>query len=708
MKQIVQNLKTGKVTVVELPVPKVKEGHLLIRTSRSLISLGSERMLVEFGKAGWINKARQQPDKVRQAVEKISTDGLGPTLNSIANKLDLPQLLGYSNVGVVLDVGKGVTGYVPGDRVLSNGRHAEIVCVPEHLCAKVPDSVDDETAAFGVVSSIALQAVRLADPTLGESFAVLGLGLVGILVVQVLLANGCQVFGFDLDPQKVALAKEYGADAYVLGGNTDPVAVAHELTNGAGVDGVLICASTKANYPIQQAPQMCRKRGRVILVGVVGLALSRADFYQKEVTFQVSCAYGPGRYDDRYEDKGMDYPIGFVRWTEQRNFQAVLQLMSRGLLSTEKLITSRITIERAPDLYDGLEKEGGLGFLIEYPGNVDLQMRSVILDKPPIPRPANCVIGFIGAGSFAGGTLIPAFKQTGARLKAIATSSGISGDHQGRKYGFEMATTDYTTLLTDPEINTVVITTRHNSHARFVLETLRAGKHVFVEKPLCLTMEELSQITDLYSSLLKNEDTKPDHNGNPLIMIGFNKRFSPLLAKAKNLLEGQKGTLAVVMTVNAGALPSDHWTQDPEVGGGRLIGEACHYVDLFRYLSEAEITESTVVYSGGETRDTLSIQLSSKDGSIGAIHYFSNGNKGFAKDTLDIFCGGKVLHMDNFKTLRGFGWKGFRKMNLWRQDKGHVAEVKAFVRAIEESGIAPISFEEIVDVTETTLRLAGK
>jgi len=700
MKQLIQSLKTGEVELVEIPVPEVKPGHLLIKSSRSAVSLGTERMLVEFGKAGWVKKARQQPDKVKQVLQKIRTDGIGPTVRSVSNKLNQPIALGYSNAGTVLEVGRGVTGYEVGDRVLSNGRHTEVVCIPEHLCARVPDNVSDETAAFGVVCSIALQGVRLAEPTLGETFVVLGLGLIGLLVVQILQANGCQVIGFDFDPAKVVLARDFGADAYAINDNTEIVSVANDIADGSGADGVLICAATGSNAPIEQAPKMCRKRGRVILLGVVGLQLSRADFYEKEITFQVSCSYGPGRYDDRYENKGLDYPIGFVRWTEQRNFQAVLQLMAKGLLQTEKLITRRIPLEKAPQLYAGLAREAGLGFLIEYPGSVDLHQKSVVLNSHAAPSPNKCVVGFIGAGAFTGRTLIPAFAKSGARLKSIASAAGTSGNHLGNKFNLEVSTTDYKVILDDPEINTVAITTRHNTHARFVIEAFKAGKHVFVEKPLCIASEELSKIIETYSAV-RNLRSR-------IFMVGFNRRFSPLTDKIVQLLKTQNGLKAMIFSVNAGAIHSDHWTQDPEVGGGRLIGEACHYLDLFRYLASSAIAESHVLYSSAKTRDTFTIQLASKDGSIGTINYFANGHKGFPKDRVEIFCGGKVLQMDNFRRLRGFGWKGFKKTILRQQDKGHVAEIISFVSAIEEGRDSPIPFEEIMEVAETTIRLNNR
>lgn len=709
MKQILQNLKTGKVEVVEIPVPAVKAGHLLIRTIKSLISPGTERMLLEFGKANWIDKARQQPDKVTQVFQKITTDGLLPTINAVRNKLDQPISLGYSNVGLVKEVGKGILNFNVGDRVVSNGPHAEVVCIPEHLCARIPDGIDDATASFTVLSSIALQGIRLLKPTLGESIAVIGLGLIGLLACQILRANGCRVIGFDFDKRKIELAKKFGAEAYNLSEDIDPVHTAINFSRGYGVDAVLITASTKSNDPIQQAPKMCRKRGRVVLIGVVGLELSRDEFYKKEISFQVSCSYGPGRYETNYEKKGFDYPIGYVRWTEQRNFEAVLQLMSDEQIKTSELISDVIPITEAKKAYDALNiKKDVLGIILDYENDVDFTQRSIkLLNLPAIKATSTePVIGFIGAGSFASSILIPAFKKCNVRLKTIVSSLGVSSFHAGNKYGFENNATDYNIILNDPEINTVVIATQHNTHARFVMETMKSGKHVFVEKPLCINEEELKEITDIYSSLITQ------HLSPPFLMVGFNRRFAPLVQKAKKLIDTLNDPKCFIMTVNAGMIPREHWTQDIEIGGGRIIGEGCHYIDLIRYLAGYHIESVQSVQMGIEkgfnvTSDKVSISLKFKDGSLGIIHYFANGHKSFPKERLEIFCAGKILQLDNFRMLKGYGWKEFKTEKLWTQKKGHQECVNKFVHAIRNGEAQPIPLDEIFEVTEATFQAVG-
>lgn len=706
MRQILQNLKNGEVEIADIPVPTVKAGHLLIQSSKSLISVGTERMLLDFGRAGWIDKARQQPDKVRQVFQKIRTDGLLATAESVMRKLDQPLTLGYSNAGRVVAVGKGVTGFAVGDRVVSNGNHADVVCIPENLCAAIPEGVSDETASFTVIASIALQGVRLIQPTLGESVAVMGLGLIGLLTVQMLRANGCRVIGFDFDPGKIALAREFGAEAHDLKDGVDPVAAATAFSRGHGVDAVLITAATKSDDPIHQAPQMCRKRGRVVLVGVVGLNLSRDDFYKKEISFQVSCSYGPGRYDAEYEKKGLDYPIGFVRWTEQRNFEAVLDMMAAGSIRTEKLITRVIAMDEAKKAYDAVAAgENVLGLVLDYGQKIDLEQRSVIL-RPATSGPAvpgKAITGFIGAGNFASGTLVPAFAAAGAEMKTIASAGGVSGTHLGRKSGFRISTTDYRAILSDPEIDTVAITTQHGTHARFVCEALAAGKHVFVEKPLCLTWGELAEIETAYAGACGKSPR--------ILMVGFNRRFSPLVRTAKRLLDSQKEPKSIVMTVNAGAIPGDHWTQDEETGGGRIVGEACHFIDLIRFLVGSPILGiHTAVMRRGDTAtlpDTVAVTLTFTDGSLGVVNYFANGHKDYPKERLEAFSGGKILILDNFRSLSGHGWSGFKGESLWTQDKGHAEGAKAFVEAVKRGSVSPIPFGELVEVTKATLKAAG-
>lgn len=710
MRQLLQDLRTGAVDSAEVPRPLARAGHLLIATERSLISTGTERMLVEFGKAGWIDKARQQPDKVRQVLQKVRTDGLMPTVEAVRAKLDQPLPLGYCNCGRVLEVGKGVEGFAPGDRVVSNGPHAEVVCVPVNLCAKVPGGVSDDEAAFTVLSAIALQGIRLAAPTLGETFAVVGLGLVGLITVQLLRASGCRVIGIDIAPAKEEMARFCGASAFVESSAEDPVAAAMAATGGRGVDGVLITAATRSSEPVSHAAKMCRKRGRIVLVGVSGLELSRADFFEKELSFQVSCSYGPGRYDPEYEEKGRDYPFGLVRWTEQRNFEAVLELLSSGRLDVRPLVGKTVPLDAASAVYKDLSGEAaGLGILIEYPGiraaepaAVPAQSASTALPVAPAGKAA---VGVAGAGGFATAVLLPAFKEAGARLVTVASAKGVTASHAAKKFGFASATADFDAVLSDPAVNAVVIATRHDLHARMAAAALGAGKHVFVEKPLALTEEQLEEVMRAYDEACGKA---PLH-----LMVGFNRRFAPHLVKMKSLLAGAAEPKAFVMTVNAGSIPASHWTQDPLVGGGRILGEGCHFVDLLRFLAGSAIAEVQARAVGGSPSDGIRedkavVTLAFADGSIGTIHYLANGHKSFPKERLEVFCGGRILVLDNFRRLTAFGWKGFRGDRLWRQDKGHAAEVAAFVSAVENGGPPPIPFDEIVEVTRATFEIARR
>jgi predicted dehydrogenase/threonine dehydrogenase-like Zn-dependent dehydrogenase len=708
VKQILQSLKNGKTEVAEVPCPAVKRGHLLVRSSRTLVSVGTERMLVDFGKAGWIEKARQQPDKVRMVLDKIKTDGLMPTIESVMNKLDQPLPLGYCNVGRVLEAGSGLIGYAPGDRIVSNGKHAEAVCVPINLTARVPDNVTDDEAAFTVLGAIALQGIRLVQPTLGETVVVTGLGLIGLVTVQLLRSHGCRVLGLDFDPEKLALARKFGAETVNLAAGEDPVKAAQAYSRGRGVDGVIITAATKSNEPMHQAALMCRKRGRIVLVGVTGLELSRADFFEKELTFQVSCSYGPGRYDPSYEEKGNDYPVGFVRWTEQRNFEAILDMMSDGRLDVKPLISHRFAIEDAEKAYDLVGGAGpSLGILLEYPGTAtksdDAVRQSTVAipasTKSAAPSTPGASVALIGSGNYATAVLIPAFKASGARLRTVASSAGVSGLHAGRKYGFEQTTTDSDSIFADDSVNALVVATRHDNHASMVVKALRAGKNVFVEKPIALTETELAEIEAAHSDAAAKGRA-------PLVMVGFNRRFAPHVVKMKSLLAGARGPKALVMTVNAGAIPAEHWTQDREVGGGRIVGEGCHFIDLLRFLAGERITAVRTNTMESPSADSVSIELRFADGSIGTVHYFANGSKSFPKERIEVFAQGSVLQLDNYRRLTGFGWPGFTKMNLWSQDKGQKACAAAFVQAVASAGAAPIPFEEVMEVGRASILAA--
>lgn len=699
MKQLLQSLKDGKTTVAEVPAPLCAEGHVLVQTSVSLVSAGTERMLVEFGKGSLIQKARSHPDKVKQVMEKARTDGVAATLQAVRSKLDQPLSLGYCNVGKVLE--SRADGFKPGDRVVSNGGHAEIVNVPRNLCAHIPDEVSDEAASFTVLAAIGLQGIRLIKPTLGECIVVIGLGLIGLLTVQMLKAQGCRVLGVDPDPERQRLAHAFGAETVASTKGEDVLARAELFSRGAGVDAVIITASTASNEPISQAAQICRKRGRIVLVGVVGLDLKRADFYEKELTFQVSCSYGPGRYDATYEDKGLDYPIGFVRWTEQRNFQAVLDLMASGALDLTPLITHRFALEEGAEAMVLLtSSEPSLGILMSHSlKNMETPLtREITLNG--VVDPGKGTAGFLGAGNYASRVLIPAFKKAGFILHTAVSGGGVSAVYFGKKFGFRKAATEASAVLENPDIDTVVIATRHNSHATQVLSALRAGKHVYCEKPLCLTLDELDQINTEFA-------LRPTQS----LMVGFNRRFAPQVVKMKELLSPIIEPKNILITVNAGYIPPDHWTQDADVGGGRIIGEACHFIDLARHLVGHPIIMRDIVALGEDAsmikcNDKASITLQFSDGSVATILYLANGEKGFPKERIEVFVSGKVLQLDNFTKLRGWGWSDFSRMNLWRQDKGVEACISAFLSATKGTAAHAIPTAEIFEVSRCSIELA--
>jgi predicted dehydrogenase/threonine dehydrogenase-like Zn-dependent dehydrogenase len=706
MKQILQDLTQGNTTMVEAPAPQVSQGKLLINTSTTLISAGTERMLVDFGKASYLQKARQQPEKVKAVFDKVKTDGLFSTLDAVRSKLAQPLPLGYCNVGIVSTVSQEITEFKAGDRVVSNGPHADVVTVAKRLCARIPDGVDDESAAFTVVASIALQGIRLVAPTLGEAVVVTGVGLIGLLAVQLLRAHGCRVLAIDFDESKLALARQFGAETCNPGQGEDLVSAGLAFSRGHGVDAVMITASTKSNDPVTQAAQMSRKRGRIVLVGVVGLELNRADFYEKELSFQVSCSYGPGRYEPTYEEQGIDYPIGFVRWTEQRNFEAVLDMMASGQLNVKPLMTHRFAFESAEKAYEVLIRErAALGIILHYPSDAAARhCREVHLNLDEKINPEKPVLGFIGAGNYASRVLIPAFKAKEAQLHTVVSSGGVSGVIHGKKAGFLKASTDVEALLADKAINTVAIVTRHHTHASLAAKALHAGKHVFVEKPLAMTLEDLAEVEAAYYSAEAAE--KKRH-----LMVGYNRRFSPHVQKMKALLAPIKEPKSLMMVMNAGAIPADHWTQDLAVGGGRILGEACHFIDLMRYFVGSEIVSVQARRMGDNPHvsvleDKAAIMLGFADGSFGTIHYLANGAASFAKERVEVFAAGRVLQLDNFRKLKGFGWPGFSKMNLLRQDKGQAACVAAFLDAMEGGKATPIPIQEIFEVARVTIEVA--
>ncbi len=702
MKQILQNLRTGELLLEEVPCPKARPGTLLIRTSCSLISPGTERMLVDFGRSGYLAKAKQQPEKVRQLIDKARTDGLLATYHAVTSRLDQPLPLGYCNVGEVLEVGEGAEGFDVGDRVASNGPHAEVVCVPANLCASVPPGLADEDAVFTAIAAIALQGVRLVNPTLCETIAVFGLGLVGLVAVQLLEANGARVLGFDYDEERVQLAKSLGVEAIDLSSGVDPVVAGTEFSGGHGTDGVLVTASTQSHDLMHQAAQVSRRRGRIVLTGVAGLHLNRSDFYEKELTFQVSCSYGPGRYDPAYEERGEDYPLAFVRWTENRNFQSVLELMAAGRINVAPLVSKRVQFSAAKEAYDALVTGKDIGILLEYEradaAAAQTQLReSVVRTSAARSLHDQLVVGVIGAGNFTRQMLLPVLGRSDARLKWVASSGGVSGAHAARKFSFENATTESQRIVDDPEVNAVFITTRHDTHATLVIDCLRAGKNVFVEKPLCITREELDAVAAAY-----DEASSASSDSRPVLMVGFNRRFAPLTAVVKERLEGRQAPISLTFTCNAGAIPPDHWLQRADVGGGRIIGEACHFFDLLSFLSDARVTRVGAI-AHPQADDNAAMTLAFEDGSVGHVNYFANGSKRYPKERLDVFFDGKVLSLINFRQLTGYGVAGFSNKKLWKQDKGHEGGFLAFLNAVKEGGESPIPFDSLVATTRATL-----
>ena len=688
MKQIIQSFKTGITELAELPSPKVKSGQLLIQTTRSLVSLGTEKMLVEFGKASLIQKARQQPDKVKMVLDKIKTEGLMPTLETVFNKLEQPLPLGYCNVGKVIEVGVGVTDFRVGDRVASNGQHAEFVSIPQNLAAHIPDNISDDEAVFTVIGSIGLQGIRLINPTMGETIVVIGLGLIGLLAAEMLVANGCKVIGYDLDDAKVEIAKTKGIIAFnPLKGN-DPVKFVNNETNNVGADAVLITASAKSNDIISQAAHMSRRRGRIVLVGVIGLDISRADFYEKELSFQVSCSYGPGRYDDDYEFKGIDYPLPYVRWTEKRNFETILQLISSGKLVVKELITEVIALEDFNTIYSDIGNSKSIASIFKYKESNTPKYSIVVNEKEPIFTKGG--IGIVGAGNFTKMTMLPALKNTKANIKHIVSSEGVNGTVLAKKHNISHSTTDYELVLDDENVDLIMITTRHNLHAEMVIKALNKGKHVFVEKPLALNNEELNAIEESYK------------NNNGSLMIGFNRRFSPHIQKIKSLVGD--APMNIVATMNAGNIPPDVWVHDMLIGGGRIVGEACHYLDLMIFLSGSKIKSVCMNAMGenpSENTDNASILVKMENGSSGVVNYFANGAKSYSKERLEVFSQEKVLIMDNFIKTSGYGFKGFSKLKT-KLDKGHKTQFAQIIKNLNKGSVQLIPYEELINVTKAS------
>ncbi|HEY2028139.1 MAG TPA: bi-domain-containing oxidoreductase [Myxococcales bacterium] len=696
MKQVLQSYRTGELVSTEVPAPGVEPGSVLVLTTRSLISVGTERQVMELGKRSLVGKARARPDLVKKVLEKVARDGLLATRKSVLSKLDQPIPLGYSAVGRVLAVGEGVTNIRVGDRVACAGakvaNHAELNLVPRNLCAPIPEGVADDTAAFVTLGAIALQGVRIAQPTLGETFAVIGLGLIGQLVAQLLRASGCRVIGIDLDDRKVALAKELGATTAVNRGG-DVAKVVSDLTGGRGVDGVLITAATSSNDPVALAGDLSRDRARVVVVGAVGMDVPRRPYYDKELSFFQSRSYGPGRYDPAYEEQGHDYPIGYVRWTEQRNMEAFLQQCATGAVKTEQLVSHRFPIDRASEAYELVGGGDPLGVLLEYAAREQPSRTIAVAAVKPVDGAVR--IGVLGAGNFAAGVLVPAIAaQARTQLVAIASNRGFSARHLADKFSFQTCSTDASAVVSSAGIDAVFVVTRHDLHAAQTVEALRAGKHVFVEKPLAIDRDGLAQVLSAHAA------------SGRILTVGFNRRFAPLAIELAEAFAKRKAPLVLHYRVNAGEIPGESWIHDPAVGGGRIIGEACHFVDFCSFLTGA--TPVSVFAQGvspvGTARsdDNVTLSLRYSDGSLATIAYVATGDPSAGKEHVEVIGDGKLAVLDDFRSLTVRAGGKERTSKKLGQDKGHAAGVARFLDAVKAGGPAPIAIESLAATTEAT------
>lgn len=701
MKQILQSYRSGELWLADVPSPAPRAGGAVVRTAASLVSAGTERMLVELARKSLIGKAQARPDLVRKVLAKIRTEGFATTLTKVLAKLDTPIPLGYSCAGVVVEPGER-SGLRAGDRVACAGAgyatHAEYNFVPTNLCVRIPDGVDFADASYATLGAIALQGVRQADLRLGESVAVIGLGLLGLLAVQLLKASGCRVIGCDLDAARCDLATRLGADAAVTG---DLAGAATAFTQGRGVDAVVITAATKSNEPIEVAAEACRPKGRVVVVGMVGMDVPRDPFYRKELDLRLSMSYGPGRYDPAYEEAGHDYPYAYVRWTEQRNMEAFLDLVAAGRVTPAALTTHHFPIDealRAYDLLDGKSTERSLGIVIDYPQPEPAAAPARRVELPAAkPAAGRLGVGFVGAGSFAKGVLLPALsRQADVVLTGLCTATGMSAAETGKRHGFRFATTNIDELLSDPATQAVFVATQHHTHAPFVLRALAAGKHVFVEKPLCTSPADLARLDEAVRAL-----GRPG----PCLMVGFNRRFSPHAAAIQAAFARRTTPLVVTYRVNAGAVPADSWLQDPERGGGRVVGEVCHFVDLVEFLvGAAAVSVYAASIRTADTRDvpedSVAITLTYADGSLATIHYLAHGSNQVAKERVEACADGVTAVLDDFRQTTFHGSPA--RTVKGPQAKGFDGEIAAFLRTVREGGAWPIPYDSLARTTRVT------
>ena len=705
MKQVLQNRKTGRPFVGEVPVPALQRGRVLVRTVASLISAGTERAAVELVSKGLVKEARQRPDLVKAVVAKVKSEGILNTFASVRDKMAASQALGYSAAGIVAAVADEVTEFQVGDRVACAGvgfaSHAEVLSVPKNLCVHLPEGVSFESGAYGTLGAIALQGVRLAEPTLGESVVVIGLGLVGQLTVQLLKANGCRVFGLDLDEKRVELALEVGADHAMVSSDAVPKEI-ETWTRGHGADAVLITAATDSNEPIELAARVSRLKGRVIVVGMTGMDIPRPPFFSRELKLVISMSYGPGRYDPDYEERGVDYPLPYVRWTEKRNIESFLQLVGDKRVNVERLTTHRFPIteaDRAYQLISGNVQEPSLGVVLEYDPEAEV-VRKVPLGAPTPMRKAekSVRVGVIGAGGYVPAMLLPHFKSEGVDFRSIATATGVSAHDVGKRFGFAYAVSSADEVIDDESVNLVVIGTKNDLHAELARKALERDKHVFVEKPLALNDEELESVLEAAG------------RSKGKLMVGFNRRFAPLTQRARDFFAGSEAPLSILYRVNAGRMAKEHWMQNAHEGGGRIIAEVCHFVDFLQYMSGSPpvfvFAESLSAKSSKIVdADSVFITLRFADGSNGAVAYLSEGDKGLAKERIEIYGSGKVFVLDDFRRATLYKDGREEQMTLKAQDKGQQAEVRQVCASLLAGDALPINYDELAATTRATFRV---
>lgn len=696
MHQLTQQLKSGRMEILEVPLPAINRGQLLVRNHYSLISAGTEGKTVSDARKGYIAKAVSRQKEVKMAMDLIKTQGLKAALNIVMNKLEAPSPLGYSCAGEVIAVAEDINDIKPGDLIACGGQgawHADIVAVYRNLCVKLPPDTNLKHAAFTTVAAIALQGIRQSEVQTGGNCVVTGLGLIGQLTVQLLNASGIKTIGIDLDESRVSLALESGAVHAWKRSQEGLEELVKEVTGGHGADAVIITAASSSNDPVELAGSLCRHRGKVVIVGAVPTGFSRTNYYKKELDLRMSCSYGPGRYDPVYEEKGIDYPAGLVRWTENRNMQAFVDFLTAGKLHIDKLISHIFPLEKVPEAYDMIlsGNQHFSGILIEYKDSNDFTDK-VKINNIKVTKGLP-MAGLIGAGNFAQNILLPGLKGL-VNFKGVCTAEGSGSLYAGKKYGFEYCTTDYRKILEDAQINTVFIATRHNLHAQLIIESLKAGKYVFVEKPLALTAEELEKIRETYRGL----------NEKPILMVGYNRRFAPFTTHVRGLFPPHQPR-SINIRINAGSVPPDHWVHDPETGGGRIIGEACHFVDLAIFLAGSRVTAVNAFSIGDNINlmDSFTAVLKFSNGSIASLSYFSNGNKDLPKELIEVFCAGTVSRIDDFRKLEFHGKKSFRLKSS--QNKGHKEELIAFTKAIREGKASPIPFEQLYHTSVVTFAI---